>query len=518
MIYESTVTHSRSIYRVMIIIITATLIITYGNFLREKSQAEVETSTTSTGIAGTVVEQVTYQPEWESLQKHPVPQWFRNAKFGIYFHLGPYSVPAFQSEWYSCLMYKPDQKAFKHHRETYGDQSEFGYKNFIPMLTLEKFNAEKLADLFQSSGARFVGLVVEHADGFAMWDSDLTEWDAADMGPKRDIVGLMEKAVKSRGMKFVTTFHHDWNWDWYPVWDERFDCSDPAYTGLYGQPHKKGDKPNREFFDEWKAKVIEVIDKYQPDLVYFDSKLDIINDQHKRETLCYYYNKQAEWGKEVSVTYKGTQLPVGAGILDMERARLDSSSRDPWLNDDPIDWKSWCHIQNPSYKSVNHIIDGLVDVVSKNGTFMLNVGPKSNGEIPDQVLQRLSDIGKWFKINGEAIYETRPWSTFGEGTTKVEGKKQDEKNNVYTAQDIRFTAKGEALYAIVLDWPTEPFIIKTLNSNNSLLKKIHSVELLGYKDQLKWSRDENGLNILLPETKPCEHAFAFKISFSESLQ
>ena len=461
----------------------------------------------------TATEQVTYRPEWESLQKHPVPEWFRDVKFGIYFHLGPYSVPAFQSEWYSRLMYKPDQKAFEHHREIYGDQLKFGYKDFIPMLTLEKFDADKLADLFRNSGAGFVGLVAEHADGFAMWDSRLTKWDAAEMGPKRDIVGLMEKAVKSRGMKFVTTFHHDWNWDWYPVWDEQFDCSNPDYAGLYGQPHKKGDKPNREFFDEWKAKVIEVIDKYQPDLIYFDSKLDIINDQHKRDTLCYYYNKQAEWDKEVSVTYKGTQLPVGAGILDMERARLDSSSKDPWLNDDPIDWKSWCHIENPSYKSANHIIDGLVDVVSKNGTFMLNVGPKSNGEIPEPVLQRLSEIGQWLKINGEAIYETRPWTTFGEGPTEVEGKKQDEKDNVYTAQDIRFTTKGDILYAIVLDWPQdEQLTIKTLDSKNSTLKKIRSIVLLGHQGRLKWSQDENGLTIRLPEAKPCEHAFVFKIS------
>jgi alpha-L-fucosidase len=463
--------------------------------------------------AVTIANEETYKPEWESLKKHPVPQWFRDAKFGIYFHLGPYSVPAYNSEWYSCLMYKPDNKVFKYHKEKYGDQSQFGYKDFIPMLTLENFNAEKMADLFQRSGARFAGLVAEHADGFAMWDSKLTEWNAADMGPKRDIVGLMEKAIKSRGMKFITTFHHDWNWDWYPVWDKQYDCSNPAYAGLYGQLHNNSEKPNREFFDEWKGKVIEVIDKYQPDLIYFDSKMDIINDQHNRDTLCYYYNKQTEWGKKVSVTYKGKQLPVGAGIIDMERGRMSTLTEYAWLNDDPIDWKSWCHIENPSYKSVDHIIDGLVDVVSKNGTFLLNIGPKANGEIPEPVVERLLSIGQWLEINGEAIYETRPWTTFGEGPTEVKGDRDGEKNNVYTAEDIRFTTKGDTLYAIVLVWPGEQVTIKTLNSKNALLKKIRSVDLLGNKDTLEWSQDENGLTIHLPAAKPCEHAFVFKISF-----
>ncbi len=495
----------------MMIIIVAVLIIACGNYLSAKVQAETDNPVNSTGSAGGVIEQVTYEPNWESLQKHPVPEWFRDAKFGIYFHLGPYTVPAFQSEWYSCLMYKPDQKPYKYHQETYGDQSTFGYKDFIPMLTLENFDADTIAELFRNSGARFVGLTAEHADGFAMWDSKLTEWDAADMGPKCDVVGLMEKAVKKRGMKFVATFHHDWNWDWYPVWDKRFDCSDPNYAGLYGQPHKKGEKPTEEFFDEWKAKVIEVIDKYQPDLVYFDSKLDTIGEKHRQETLCYYYNKQAEWNKEVSVTYKGRQLPVGAGILDMERVRMTTVSEDPWLNDDPIDWRSWCHIQNPSYKSVNHIIDGLVDVVSKNGTFMLNVGPTAKGEIPEPVIERLTGIGQWLKINGEAIYGTRPWTTSGEGPTVVEGKRENE-NSTYTAEDIRFTLKGDTLYAIALDWPqSEQLTIKTLNAKNPAIKKIHSIELLGSQSQLKWSQDENALTIRLPEARPCEHAFVFRI-------
>lgn len=175
-----------------------------------------------------------YTADWESLQKYEVPEWYKDLKFGIYFHWGPYSVPAYKNEWYSIWMYKEGHDINKHHKETYGNLDTFGYKDFIPMFKAEKFDADVWADLFVKAGAQFAGPIAEHADGFAMWDSDLTEWDAKDMGPKIDVVGEMEKAIKARGLKFITTYHRHWLYSWYPTWDENTDASNPLYEGLYG--------------------------------------------------------------------------------------------------------------------------------------------------------------------------------------------------------------------------------------------------------------------------------------------
>lgn len=194
--------------------------------------------------------------------------------------------------WYANAVYKNENSwQRKHWEETYGTLDEFGYKDLIPMFTAEKFNADEWADLFEKSGARFAGPVAEHHDGFAMWDTEYSEWNAAKMGPKRDVVGELEKAVKSRGMKFVTAFHHAYSWNYFPVWDKRYDCSDPQYSGLYGPVHEKGAEPSKEFLDEWKGKIIEVIDKYDPDFLWFDFTLDIIREDYIKDFIAYYYNK-----------------------------------------------------------------------------------------------------------------------------------------------------------------------------------------------------------------------------------
>jgi len=229
-----------------------------------------------------------FTPDWESLQNYEVPEWWLNAKFGIYFHWGVYSVPAHETEWYSILMYNKAHPVHQYHVETYGDLKEFGYKDFVPDFTGEKFDAEEWAELFKKAGAQFAGPVAEHSDGFAMWDSKLTEWDAMDKGPKRDVVGEMEKAVKKRGMKFITTYHRHWLYAWYPTWDETTDAYDPKYADLYGPKVPKGtfvlaDKPTsplpeKPFQDEWLARLNELMDKYEPDIIWFDNKLDIIDE------------------------------------------------------------------------------------------------------------------------------------------------------------------------------------------------------------------------------------------------
>ena len=465
-----------------------------------------------------------YAPTWESLKTHNTPQWFLDAKFGIYFHWGVYSVPAYKTEWYSHYMYEKDHPIHQYHVENYGPLNEFGYKDFIPMFTASKFNAEVWIDLFQKAGARFVGPVTEHADGFAMWDSSLTEWDAMDMGPKRDIVGELEKAVRKTDMKFITTFHHQWLWSWYTTWDETTDASNPEYEGLYGPKLESSEfafnelnptyKANDKFANRWISRVKEVIKKYNPDLVYFDNKLNILDEEYRLDFLQFYYNHGDKRDQQVVCTYKGHDIPAGAAVLDLERSRMSEKAEFPWLTDDSIDWGSWCDVQDPDYKTTNRIIDFLVDVVSKNGCVLLNVTPTADGEIPKPVQERLLEIGNWLETNGEAIYGTRPFSIYGEGPQQiVEGHLSEHQNKDATAKDIRFTTKGDVLYAIVLDWPGKKLVINTLGkSSGHLDQEITNVECLGSVEKISWTHNEDDLTIYMPEDKPGQHAYAFRIS------
>ncbi len=472
-----------------------------------------------------------YQPQWESVVKHPDPEWFMDAKFGIYFHWGIYSVPAYKTEWYSHWMYVEDHPINKFHLEKYGSLDEFGYKDFIPMFRAEKFDPDEWAALFKKAGARFAGPVVEHADGFAMWDSQLTEWDAADMGPEIDVVGELERSIRKQGLKFITTFHHSWLYAWYPTWDENTDASDSLYSDLYGpkvpstawssQGKQPDPMPDDKFCRRWYNRIIEVVDKYQPDLIYFDGKLYIIDEKYRLDFLSYYYNKAVDWDKDVLVTYKFDDLKKGAGILDMERSRMSELRKFPWLTDDSMDWSSWCDIQDPDYKSANRIIDFLVDVVSKNGCVLLNITPKASGKIPEPVIERLTEIGHWLEINGEAIYDTRPWKVFGEGPTQVvEGHLNERENKDNVVEDIRFTQKDNCIYAICLDIPKEPAItIHSLNAQNNIsMNNFKQISILGSSQDVKWDMSDEGLTLKWETIPELNHAMVFRIEFKSNVQ
>jgi len=468
--------------------------------------------------------QPTYEPSWNSLGKHKDPAWFGDAKFGIYFHWGPYSVPAFDTEWYSRNMYIEGTRANQYHRLVYGPPSSFGYKDFIPLFRAEKFDAEEWADLFRKAGAKFAGPVTEHADGFSMWDSKLSRWNAAQMGPQRDVVGEMAKAIRNQHLKFITTFHHQWLWGWYPTLDKTLDTSDPKYAGLYGPPApsspfdyiKATPAPPQEFQDMWENKVKEVIYKFQPDLLWFDSRMNIIDERHRIDLFTFYYNKAEQWQREVGVAYKEKDLPSAVGIEDLERGRMSKIVSEDWLNDDAIDWNSWSYVQKPAYKSVDRLVTELVDIVSKNGNLLLDITPMASGVIPAEVKERLLEVGDWLRVNGEAIYETRPWKIFGEGPTKVqEGQFGEEKIPDFTAQDIRFTSRWKTLYAIALNWPqaTREFVIKSLNAKDALISKseVAGIRMLGSEEKLSWQQDAQGLKISLPLQKPGKYACVFKI-------
>jgi alpha-L-fucosidase len=470
-----------------------------------------------------------YEPTWESLREYPLPTWIRDDKFGIYTHWGPYSVPAVgkNGTWYAHFAYMKEESAQrKHHEQTYGPLTEFGYKDFIPMFTAENFDAEEWAELFKKAGAKFAGPVAEHHDGFAMWDTRYSEWNSSRMGPKRDVVGELSAAIKEQGMRFVTAFHHAEQWMYFPVWDTRYDCGDPRYSGLYGPIHQQGEKPTKEFLDCWYGKIVEVVDKYDPDLIWFDNGLAMIREDYRKMMVAYYYNQAVERGKDVVITYKRHNLPPGVGLLDLELGQEQEMTFHEWITDSSIDDQgAWSYVSGAGFKSVDRLVDNLVDRVSKNGYLLLNVGPKPDGTIPEQARDRLLGLGKWLEVNGEAIYGTRAWVASGEGPAHVDQSKSvgfNESDVTYSAKDIRFTTKGSNLYATCLGWPEEPVILRTfakrayfdyLGRCDILLyeSEIESISMLGDDQPLDWSMTDEGLVIQPPVEKPCEHAFCFKI-------
>jgi alpha-L-fucosidase len=448
------------------------------------------------------------------------PDWFRDAKFGIYTHWGVFSVPAFSSEWYSRNLYQPNHTAHRHHVEIFGPTDKFGYKDFIPRFTAEKFNADEWAELFRQAGARFAGPVAEHADGFAMWDSALTHWNAKEMGPRRDVVGELEKAIRRRGLKFVASLHHSWLWGWYATPDPAADVHDPRFADFYGpdlpmsafrsapQP-----PPDDAFCRRWLAKTEELTDRYHPDLLYFDTKLNIIPERFRLEMVSHYYNAAASRGQTVVLTYKKEDLERGSAVLDVERGRMSALQPFPWMTDTSVARNSWGYVADLDYYSTTRLVHDLIDIVSKNGCLLLNVAPRADGTIPNEQRARLLGIGRWLELNGEAIYGTRPWRVFGEGPTKVEeGMFSDLKLKGFTAEDIRFTTKGEVLYALVLGWPaaSRTVTIRSLATANAG-RAIGRVQLLGHPGNLPFRQSPEALVVDLPEVPPCEHAFVFKI-------
>ena len=466
-----------------------------------------------------------FEPTWESLQQYAVPEWYQDAKFGIFIHWGVYAVPAYDNEWYPRNMYLKGSAAYEHHRQCYGDQSHFGYKDFVPQLTAEQWNPERWADLFARSGAKYVVPVGEHHDGFPMYDCSYTDWNAAKIGPRRDIVSELERAVRQRGLKFGVSSHRAFNWSYY-TFDPEFDTADSRFAGLYGTPHAPtpliSDRPRelrqtvpQTFLDDWLARTNEIVDKFHPDLLWFDFCFEGPEfEPYRKQFAAYYYNRAREWGTGVVINYKHEAYPAGVAVLDLERGRLDRIREPIWQTDTSVGRKSWCYIEGEQYKPVTELVHELVDIVSKNGCLLLNIGPRPDGTIPAEQEQILLGIGEWLGVNGAAIYGARHWRIDGEGPTPFKtGEFTDRESQIFTAQDVRFTTRDGDLYAICLGWPEEAWTIHALSAASELCPApIVGVELLGSHEQLVWSRDQDGLTIQAPAVKPCEHAYAFKIT------
>ncbi|HEY3321455.1 MAG TPA: alpha-L-fucosidase [Planctomycetota bacterium] len=470
-----------------------------------------------------VLNQGPFQPTWDSLLNYKVPAWYEDAKFGIFIHWGLYSVPAFGNEWYPRMMYQKGSREYQYHLETYGSHKKFGYKDFIPQFKAEKFNADDWAKLFQKAGAKFVVPVAEHHDGFAMYDCGLSKWCATKMGPKRDIIGELSKAVRKQNMVFGLSSHRAEHW-WFMDGGMKFDSDVKANLDFYGPaqpgPQNSNDRttderPDAAFLEDWLARTCELVDKYQPQLVWFDWWIHhLAFKPYLQKFGAYYYNRGSQWNKGVAINYKHDAYPQGAAVYDIERGQLKSIRPMFWQNDTSVSKNSWGYVKGQEYKTVTSIIGDLVDVVSKNGALLLNIGPKADGTIPEPEQKMLLEIGKWLNVSGEAIYGTRPWDVYGEGPTEVaEGSFTDTKRAAFTAQDIRFTCKENALYAIALAWPEKELLIRWLSATEELwFGKIKRVEMLGVKNPLKFSRTMKGLRVQMPQTKPCDHAYALKIT------
>ncbi len=464
-----------------------------------------------------------FKAEWQSLKAHQDPEWFRDAKFGIYTHWGPVTVGSEDApqggEWYGREMYLTNNPIFPYHRHKFGDQQAFGYKDVIPLFTAPKFDPEKWANLFARAGAKFAGPVAVHHDNFAMWDSAVTPWNSAKMGPKRDITGELAKAYRARGLKFLTTFHHGFAWRYYEP-SFQFDAADGKNHMLYTEPHGPKDPPSRRFQTQWLNMVMEVVRKYEPDMIWFDFELkQVITPEYQQLMFADYYNWAAAKGRESAVAHKFRDLHAHTGILDFERGREDRLVPYPWLTDTALG--PWFNRKADPYRSTENLIHVLADIVAKNGCLLLNVGPNADGSIPARAEKMLLEIGDWLKMNGEAIYGTRPWQVYGEGPTRGGGGGfSEQKDPAYTPKDIRFTTKGDNLYAIVLGWPEREFFLRSVRVDSAGPES--RVELLGLGTVPHRLNAERqivlSLPALAPGQRPGAHAFSFKLTgFKTSL-
>jgi len=456
-----------------------------------------------------------FEPTWESLSQFKIPDWYINAKFGIFIHYGVYSVPAFSNEWYPRNMYIKGSKEYEYHIKTYGNPKEFGYKDFIPMFKAEKFDPDEWADLFRKAGAKYVVAVAEHHDGFAMYDCSFTRWCATKMGPQKDIIGELAKALKRHFLTFGISYHRAEHW-WFFHEGTKFesDVQDRNYIDLYGPAQPETTQPNEEFLEDWYIRLCEIVDKYQPQIVYFDWWIEQpVFEPYLKRFSAFYYNRGYQWQKGVAINYKLNSFPRSCAVYDVERGVQDDIDPIFWQTDTSISRLSWGYIENDEYKSSKEIIQDLIDIVSKNGALLLNVGPKSDGTIPEPAKNILLEIGHWLLINGEAIYETRPWKIYGEGPTKVIAGSFKEAPKNFTGNDFRFTTKGDNLYIFVMEKPEKtPILIRSLSDRITLYpKRIEKVEILQTKESINFQRDEDGLRVYLEDLDKYVYPLALKV-------
>lgn len=477
-----------------------------------------------------VIQSGKYKDNWQSLSDHKTPEWFTDAKFGIFIHFGVYSVPAFGNEWYPRCMYDKNHREFEHHIKTYGPQDKFGYKDFVPMFKAQNFSAEEWIMLFKKAGAKYIMPVAEHHDGFAMYDTEFNRWNAKNMGPCRDIVGELKNACDENGLVFCASSHraeHYFFLNMGRTFDS--DVNDEKYADFYGPAHycPEWDSdtmhdttadtfslgPSEEYLEDWLVRTCEIIDKYQPRILYFDWWIH--NHAFKpylKKLAAYYYNRAEEWNTRVTINYKHEAFPPTVATFDVERGALTGISPVPWQTDTAIGMNSWGYTADNKYKSANKIICDLIDIVSKNGNLLLNVGPKADGTITDEETRVLLEIGEWLKKNGEGIYETTFWKKFGEGEVNVSaGFFKDNAEMQYTSRDFRFTYKKGFVYAFQMKPDGKDVFIRSFARTDRHDFFVKNVTLLQTGENLNFERTENSMKIKANDSFDSVNPICFKI-------
>jgi len=483
--------------------------------------------------------QETYTPNWDNLKQHKaVPEWFADAKLGVYFHWGVYSVPASGGEWYPRWMYVPDRdpslwggKIYKQHRTIYGEN--FHYHDFIKGWKADKFNAKEWVDMFEGMGAKFIGSIAEHHDGFSLWKSKTNEWNSVDMGPGIDMVKSIGDETKKRGLKFMATFHHGFHNIFYPKQEGSMIRPVSRHAIAQKQVEVPQDEKYKKLYcnmsyddanDLWLNKLNEVIDTHCPDYIWMDFGQRYIKESHRKQFLANYFNKAKAENKEVVVNTKGDFFPTELAVVNVERATMEDITDKVWITDFILG-SAWCYDKNKRTAiKPEKAIRILAEVVSKNGIMLLSAGPMADGTMPKEQIDAMEGIGNWMNLYGESLYKTRPFLSYGEGSTVLKRDPKDAWNaygaikkglNNLNSSDIRYTQKGKTVYAIQLGWnEKQPSRTLSVFANKAKNLKIKSVSVLGSKEKVKWKKSSKGLFVTQPKNKPAEadKALVYKIT------
>jgi len=471
-----------------------------------------------------------FKPDWDSLRQYRCPEWFRDAKFGIWAHWGPQSVTG-AGDWYARQMYVEGTTDYKFHLKHYGHPSVLGYKDIVPLWKAENFDPDRLMEKYKNAGAKYFVSMGVHHDNFDLWNSRYHAWNAVKMGPKKDIVGLWAAAAHKQGLRFGVSEHLERSYSWFntnkgadktgPKAGVPYDGNDPKYADFYFPPHDDDAQvyplnPPDWWKKQWSDRIQDLVDQYHPDLLYTDGGIPF--DEVGRSLLAHFYNQNIkQHAGQLEAVYNIKNIPdhrhgdyvEGVAVEDLERRLLKGIKDAPWQTDTSIG--DWFYRPDDRYKTATTVIHMLVDVVSKNGNLLINFTQRPDGILSPESENVLDELAAWMPINGEAIFATRPWRTYGEGAAQGKDRNFSEGKATFTAADIRFTRSkdGHTLYAILLGVPAAPVRIQSLAG-----EKIARITLLGSAAPVQWKQEPDAL-VIAPATQwPCQHAVAYRVTLA----